>query len=198
MQQQSNSANDPRLSVAIFASGNGTNFEAIATADLPIDIKLLVCDHHDAYVLKRAAKFGVPALVIEAKKGISKQHREQTILRHLRAEGVEAIFLAGYMRIIGPTLLDAFAKRIINIHPALLPNFPGLHGIEDAYAANVKETGVTIHYIDSGVDTGQIIAQQSVPRYPDDSVTDLATRIHDVEHQLYPNTILDLIKKGVL
>ncbi|UQS86743.1 phosphoribosylglycinamide formyltransferase [Nicoliella spurrieriana] len=192
------STSGDRLPVAIFASGNGTNFEAIAKAQLPIEIKLLVCDHHDAYVLKRAAQFGVPALVIEAKHGTTKQHREQIILNHLRVEGVKAIFLAGYMRIIGPTLLDAFPKRIINIHPALLPNFPGLHGIEDAYAANVSQTGVTIHYIDSGVDTGQIIAQQSVPRYPDDHVDDLATRIHAVEHQLYPNTILDLIKKGVL
>ncbi|MEJ6400467.1 phosphoribosylglycinamide formyltransferase [Nicoliella lavandulae] len=186
------------LPVAIFASGNGTNFEAIAKADLPIDIKLLICDHHDAYVLTRAAKFGVPALIVEAKKGITKQQRESIMLTHLRAAGVQAIFLAGYMRIIGPTLLDAYPKKIINIHPALLPNFPGLHGIEDAYAAEVPETGVTIHYIDSGVDTGQIIAQQAVVRKPDDSIDDLATRIHDVEHQLYPNTILDLIKKGVL
>ncbi|MHA8110969.1 phosphoribosylglycinamide formyltransferase [Lactobacillaceae bacterium Melli_B4] len=198
MQTQSNSSSDQKLPVAIFASGNGTNFEAIASADLPIDIKLLVCDHHDAHVLARAAKFGVPALVFEAKKGLSKQHRESVILTHLKAAGVQTILLAGYMRIIGPTLLDAYPQRIINIHPALLPNFPGLHGIEDAYEANVPETGVTIHYVDYGVDTGQIIAQQSVRRFADDSVEDLATRIHEVEHQLYPNTILDLIKKGVL
>jgi phosphoribosylglycinamide formyltransferase 1 len=187
-----------KLPVAIFASGNGTNFTAIAEADLPIDIKLLVCDHHDAYVVQRAEKIGVPVLIAEVQKGESRAIREAKILTALKQQNVRAIFLAGYMRIVGPTLLDAYPQRIINIHPALLPHFPGRHGIEDAYAAGVATTGVTIHFVDAGIDSGQIIAQRPVKRKPDDTIDDLATRIHHMEHQLYPATILDLIQRGAI
>ncbi|UQS85388.1 phosphoribosylglycinamide formyltransferase [Apilactobacillus apisilvae] len=197
MNKQLNSSEN-KLNVAIFASGNGTNFQAIIEANLPIEVKVLVCDHPDAYVLKRAKKAQVPVMVSKVKNGISKEERENNILQCLKANNVKAIFLAGYMRIIGSTLLNAFPKRILNIHPALLPNFPGKNGILDAYNAKVSVTGVTIHYIDAGIDTGQIINQVKVKRYPNDSLKDLETRIHQVEHQLYPNTIHELINKGVL
>ena len=134
-----------KLPVAIFASGNGTNFEAITKANLPIDIKLLVCDHADVPVLKRAARLGVPALTIVSRKGLSKAQRETIILRHLKVEGVKAIFLAGYMKIVGPTLLNVYDHKILNIHPALLPKFKGRHGIEDAFKAKVPYSEVTIH-----------------------------------------------------
>lgn len=108
---------------------------------------------------------------------------------------VELVVLAGYMRIIGKNLLAAFPNRIVNIHPALLPNFPGLHGIKDAYEAGVK-TGVTIHYVDSGVDTGPIIAQGRVEVSDEDSLSDLETKIHQIEHQLYPEVLAKIVKEN--
>lgn len=185
-----------KVPVAIFASGNGTNFEAIAEADLPIDIKLLVCDHHDAYVVERAKKFNVDVFIAEVTKGESRVQREGKILQALHDADVKVIFLAGYMRIIGETLLNAYPQKIVNIHPALLPSFPGKQGILDAYNAGVSETGVTIHFINAEIDSGQIIAQEVVPRKEGDTLDDLESRIHAVEHQLYPRTILNLIEKG--
>ncbi|KOY78425.1 Phosphoribosylglycinamide formyltransferase [Apilactobacillus kunkeei] len=187
-----------KLPVAIFASGNGTNFDAIAEADLPIDIKLLVCDHHDAFVVQRAESKNVEVLIAELHKGEKRAIREGRILEELKKKGVQVIILAGYMRIVGETLLNAYPNKIINIHPALLPSFPGKQGILDAYNAGVDKTGVTIHFVDSGIDSGQIIAQEEVFRKEGDSLADLENRIHDVEHQLYPRTILQLIEKGVI
>ena len=187
-----------KLPVAIFASGNGTNFDAIAEAELPIDIRLLVCDHHDAYVVQRAKIKGIDVLIEELHKGEKRSIREGRILEALKEQGVKVIILAGYMRIVGDTLLNAFPNKIINIHPALLPSFPGKQGILDAYNAGVNKTGVTIHFVDSGIDSGQIIAQEEVFRKEGDSLADLENRIHDVEHQLYPRTILQLIEKGVI
>ncbi|CAI2657669.1 Phosphoribosylglycinamide formyltransferase [Apilactobacillus kunkeei] len=187
-----------KLPVAIFASGNGTNFDAIAEAELPIDIRLLVCDHHDAYVVQRAKRKGIDVLIEELHKGEKRSIREGRILKALKEQGVKVIMLAGYMRIVGDTLLNAFPNKVINIHPALLPSFPGKQGILDAYNAGVNKTGVTIHFVDSGIDSGQIIAQEEVFRKEGDSLADLENRIHDVEHQLYPRTILQLIKKGVI
>lgn len=187
-----------KIPVAIFASGNGTNFDAIAEAELPIDIRLLVCDHHDAYVVQRAKRKGIDVLIEELHKGEKRFIREGRILEALKEQGVKVIILAGYMRIVGDTLLNAFPNKIINIHPALLPSFPGKQGILDAYNAGVNKTGVTIHFVDSGIDSGQIIAQEEVFRKEGDSLADLENRIHDVEHQLYPRTILQLIKKGVI
>ncbi|CAI2658565.1 Phosphoribosylglycinamide formyltransferase [Apilactobacillus kunkeei] len=187
-----------KLPVAIFASGNGTNFDAIAEAELPIDIRLLVCDHHDAYVVQRAKRKGIDVLIEELHKGEKRSIREGRILEALKEQGVKVIILAGYMRIVGDTLLNAFPNKIINIHPALLPSFPGKQGILDAYNSGVNKTGVTIHFVDSGIDSGQIIAQEEVFRKEGDSLADLENRIHDVEHQLYPRTILQLIKKGVI
>lgn len=187
-----------KLPVAIFASGNGTNFDAIAEADLPIDIKLLVCDHRDAFVVQRAERKNVEVLIAELHKGEKRAIREGRILEELKKKGVQVIILAGYMRIVGETLLNAYPNKIINIHPALLPSFPGKQGILDAYNAGVDKTGVTIHFVDSGIDSGQIIAQEEVFRKEGDSLADLENRIHDVEHQLYPRTILQLIEKGVI
>ena len=187
-----------KLPVAIFASGNGTKFDAIAEADLPIDIKLLVCDHHNAFVVQRAQRQNVEVLIAELHKGEKRAIREGRILEELKKKGVQVIILAGYMRIVGETLLNAYPNKIINIHPALLPSFPGKQGILDAYNAGVDKTGVTIHFVDSGIDSGQIIAQEEVFRKEGDSLADLENRIHDVEHQLYPRTILQLIEKGVI
>lgn len=196
MIDQSNTEVKPRL--AIFASGNGTNFEALIAADLPAQICVVVCDQPNAGVIERANHHQIPLVMSVAQKGVSKVAREQQLLDDLAEYRVDDLVLAGYMRIIGRTLLAAFPRHIINIHPALLPAFPGRHGIEDAYQYGVKVTGVTIHYVDGGVDTGEIIAQAPVLRSETDTLASLETKIHEVEHQLYPETIRHLIQKGVL
>ena len=137
-------------------------------------------------------------MIEELHKGEKRSIREGRILEALKEQGVKVIILAGYMRIVGDTLLNAFPNKIINIHPALLPSFPGKQGILDAYNAGVNKTGVTIHFVDSGIDSGQIIAQEEVFRKEGDSLADLENRIHDVDDQLYARTILQLIVKGVI
>ncbi|MFC6182312.1 phosphoribosylglycinamide formyltransferase [Lactiplantibacillus daowaiensis] len=188
--------------LAVFASGNGTNFialhDAIKTRPIPATIALLICDQPKAPVIQKAQALNVPVLIVDFHDYANKAAAEQIILTALQKAQVDAILLAGYMRIIGPTLLNAYPHRILNIHPALLPHFPGRHGIEDAFAAGVTETGVTIHYIDAGIDTGQIIGQRPVAVKPDDTLTSLATRIHTVEHQFYPDVLQSLINEGAI
>ncbi|TGD18084.1 phosphoribosylglycinamide formyltransferase [Levilactobacillus suantsaiihabitans] len=183
--------------LAVFASGNGTNFtalwQAIQDRQLPATIALLVCDHADAPVIQRAQAARVPVFCLDFKAYATKAEAETVILDQLRAAQVTAILLAGYMRLIGPTLLAAYPQRIINLHPALLPHFPGRHSIEDALAAKVTTTGVTIHFVDAGIDTGQIIGQRAVPILPTDTYATLAPRIHAVEHQFYPDTLQQLL-----
>jgi len=183
--------------IAIFASGTGTNFSALQSAigqrKIPAEIVLLVCDQADAPVIERAEAVGVPVFVINYKNFATKAAAETAILTSLRAHQVAAILLAGYMRIVGKTLLTAYPHRIINLHPALLPKFPGRQGIADAFAAGVSETGVTVHFIDAGIDTGQIIRQQRVPVAPNDTLTSLTERIHRAEHDLYPEVLAELI-----
>lgn len=188
------------MRIAVLASGNGSNFEVIAQAvkdkEIPAELVLLFSDHHDAYVLERGKKFGVSCESFELKEFSDKKSYEAALLALLKKYDVELVVLAGYMRIIGKDLLAEFPNRIVNIHPALLPNFPGLHGIKDAFEAGVKETGVTIHYVDSGVDTGPIIAQGKVQVSENDSLSDLETKIHQVEHQLYPQVLADIVKEA--
>jgi phosphoribosylglycinamide formyltransferase-1 len=188
--------------IAVFASGNGTNFvalhQAIAARQLPATIALLVCDQPQAPVIAKARALQVPVLIVDFHDYANKTAAEEIILTALQARQIDAVLLAGYMRIIGSTLLTAYPHKIINLHPALLPKFPGRHGIEDAFAAGVSETGVTIHYIDAGIDTGQIIAQRTVPVKSDDTLATLATRIHDCEHQFYPDVLQTLINEGAI
>ena len=188
--------------IAVFASGNGTNFvalhQAIAARELPATIALLVCDQPQAPVIAKARALQVPVLIVDFHDYANKAAAEEIILTALQARQIDAVLLAGYMRIIGATLLTAYPHKIINLHPALLPKFPGRHGIEDAFAAGVSETGVTIHYIDAGIDTGQIIAQRTVPVKSDDTLATLATRIHDCEHQFYPDVLQTLINEGAI
>lgn len=191
-----------RKQIAVFASGNGTNFvalhQAIAARQLPATIALLVCDQPQAPVIAKARALQVPVLIVDFHDYANKAAAEEIILTALQARQIDAVLLAGYMRIIGATLLTAYPHKIINLHPALLPKFPGRHGIEDAFAAGVSETGVTIHYIDAGIDTGQIIAQRTVPVKADDTLATLATRIHDCEHQFYPDVLQTLINEGAI
>lgn len=181
--------------LAVFASGSGSNFEAIARAcaegELDARVALCVCDKPGAGVVGRARRYGIPVLEFKARDYASKRDFESMIADRLDAEGVELVCLAGYMRIVGEELLSRYGGRIINIHPALLPAFPGAHAIRDAFEYGVKVYGVTIHYIDATIDGGTIISQVAVP-YEGDDIDELESMIHSAEHKLYVNTIRKL------
>lgn len=180
----------PSLRIAVFASGNGSNFQALADAALAgkLDgtIELLVCDKAAAPVVERARRAGVDTWVFNPKEYASREAYEQEILSELQRRGVELVVLAGYMRILTPVLVEAFAGRMINIHPSLLPAFPGINGIRQALQYGVKMTGVTVHYVDGGLDSGPIIAQRVVEIATDDDEQRLAERIHSTEQALLP------------
>lgn len=178
------------MRVAILASGNGTNFEALAkhfqTGDLPGDLALLFCNHPTAAVMDRAARLNVPAESFTVKASGGKPAYEKKLLAVLHRYQIDFIVLAGYLRVVGPTILGEYDHRIVNLHPAWLPEYPGLHSIERAFHDGRTQTGVTVHYIDADLDAGPVIAQCHVPILPDDTVASLEARVHAVEHQLYP------------
>lgn len=185
------------MRVAILASGNGSNFEALAhqfqAGLLPGELIFVFSDHYNAYVLERARRLNVCAFSFEVKEFANKAAYEKALLQLLQEQEIDLIVLAGYMRIIGQTLLSHYSNRILNIHPSLLPSFPGLHGIKDAYEYGVKVTGVTVHLVDDGVDTGPIIAQEPVMILPEDSLESLEEKIHQTEHRLYPKVLRDVL-----
>lgn len=185
------------MRVAILASGNGSNFEALAhqfqAGFLPGELAFVFSDHHNAYVLERARRLNIKAYSFEVKEFENKAAYEKALLQLLQEQEIDLIVLAGYMRIIGKTLLSHYSNRILNIHPSLLPSFPGLHGIKDAYEYGVKVTGVTVHLVDDGVDTGPIIAQEPVMILPEDSLESLEEKIHQTEHRLYPKVLRDVL-----
>src|SRR5699024_4182593 len=179
-----------RARVAVFASGRGTNFDAmISHQERAFDIVLLVCDKPKAHVIGKAAANGVETVVLEPEKFASKAEYEAESLSKLKRAKVEWIVLAGYMRLIGETLLTAYPHKIVNIHPSLLPSFPGLDAVGQAVEAGVKVSGVTIHYVDEGMDTGEIIAQEPVTVFPKDSGDTLQKRVQQIEHVLYTKVI---------
>jgi len=188
------------MKVAIFASGNGSNLEAIAKSDelrkAGLEIELLVCDQPKAHVIQRAAKYHIPVFVNKLSDYENRGLYEQAIIEKLQPLNIEYILLAGYMRLVTPVLLKAYPNHIINIHPSLLPKFSGLEAIERAYASGDTETGVTIHYIDEGMDTGPFIKQCKVVRLKHDTEETLEQRIHQTEHQMYREVILDLLNKN--
>ena len=175
--------------IAVFASGNGSNFQVIAEQ---FPVEFVFSDHRDAYVLERAEKLGVTAHAFELKEFDSKVDYEKAIVALLEKYNIDLVCLAGYMKIVGTTLLKAYEGRIINIHPAYLPEFPGAHGIDDAWEAGVDQSGVTIHWVDSGVDTGTVIKQVRVPRLTGDTIESFEARIHENEYKLYPEVLESL------
>lgn len=179
------------MKLAVFASGSGTNFENLVQKEIPVEF--LFTDKSDAAALARADRLGIKSYTFELKAFESKVAYETAILNLLAEHEIDLIVLAGYMKIVGPTLLQAYEGKIINIHPAYLPEFPGAHGIDDAWQAGVSESGVTVHYVDAGVDTGQIIAQRRVPILPDDTITSFETRIHEMEYVLYPEVLREIL-----
>ena len=175
--------------IAVFASGNGSNFQVIAEQ---FPVEFVFSDHRDAYVLERAEKLGVTAHAFELKEFDSKVDYEKAIVALLEKYDIDLVCLAGYMKIVGTTLLKAYEGRIINIHPAYLPEFPGAHGIDDAWEAGVDQSGVTIHWVDSGVDTGTVIKQVRMPRLAGDTIESFEARIHENEYKLYPEVLESL------
>ncbi|RNB74159.1 phosphoribosylglycinamide formyltransferase [Brevibacillus invocatus] len=180
--------------LAIFASGSGSNFEAIVQAVQQgqlqgVEVTLLVCDKPGAKVLERAERLGIEAFVFDPKAYAGKAAFEAEIVAELQKRGVSLVVLAGYMRLVGETLLHAYEGRIINLHPSLLPAFTGKDAIGQALAYGVKVTGVTVHFVDAGLDTGPIIAQLPVVVEENDTEQTLAGRIHQVEHGLLVEVI---------
>lgn len=183
--------------LAVFASGSGTNYEAIAQAcadgRLDAEVVLLVCDVPGAKVLERGRRFGVEAFCFNPRSYACKADFERQIADRMDALGVDLVCLAGYMRLIGPTLLERYGGRIINIHPSLLPSFKGAHAVEDAVAYGVKVYGITIHYVDETLDGGRIITQRAFP-YEGSDPAEVHRLGQVIEHQLYVETIAELIK----
>jgi phosphoribosylglycinamide formyltransferase 1 len=189
--------NNSCFNIAVFASGSGSNFQAIIDAiekdQLPIKISLLVCDNPSAFVIERAKKHQIETFIFTPKNYRNKEEYEQVIVNELDARNITWVFLAGYMRIVGKTLLHAYPNKIVNIHPALLPSFPGAHGIQDAFNYGVKVFGVTIHFVDEGIDTGKIIDQDSFKIMGNESIEEIESKIHHIEHVLYPKVIKSLL-----
>lgn len=186
--------------IAVFASGSGSNFQAIQEAidkgELDAQIEIVVTDKPNAFVVKRAESFNIPVFSFVAKHYASKADYEQEIVDTLKEHNVEWVILAGYMRLIGNTLLSAFSNRIVNIHPSLLPSFPGKDAIGQAMAHGVKITGVTVHFVDEGMDTGPILSQAAV-EVVEGNREATEERIHSLEHELYTNTLQKLFKNEI-
>lgn len=188
-----------KVPIAVFVSGIGSNLQALMQAESRIDgwparIALVVSDKPDCPAVAKAKAAGLPVCARLPRDFTDKSAFEQAILTKLYQYNVEWLFLAGYMRLLGPTLLDAYRGKIVNIHPSLLPAFPGKHAIAEAVAAGVKETGVTVHFVDEGIDTGDIIAQQKVAIEPGMTEEDVLKRVHEAEHELYPRVVRQLLR----
>ncbi|MEO0141143.1 MAG: phosphoribosylglycinamide formyltransferase [candidate division WOR-3 bacterium] len=179
--------------IVVMGSGNGSNFQAIAEyirdKGLPIEISAMITDNPKAFIIERAKNLGIQAKVLDYKSIGDKALYNRMLLDLLLELTPDLVVLAGYMRILPPEIVKAFRGKIINIHPALLPSFPGLHAIEQAWSHGVKVTGVTVHYVDEGVDTGPIIDQVPVRIEPGDTLESLEAKIHEAEHELYPKVI---------
>jgi phosphoribosylglycinamide formyltransferase-1 len=188
-----------KLKLGVLASGGGTNLQTIIDQcrDQRIDaeIVLVLCNNPDAGALQRAEKAGLPNICINHRDFADRQSFDQTVVKTLQEAGVELVVLAGFMRIISDVFVAAFPHRIVNIHPALLPAFPGLHVQKKALEYGARFAGCTVHFVDTGVDTGPIIIQAVVPILDDDSEETLSARILEQEHKIYPKAI-QLIAEG--
>lgn len=181
------------LQLGVLASGRGSNLQSIMDAanagGVPAEVAVVISDHRQAYALERARARGIPAYFIDPGAFSSKDLYEAALVGKLQRHQVELVCLAGYMRLVGPTMLQAYSNRMMNIHPALLPAFPGLHSQGQALAYGVKYSGCTVHFVDAGMDTGPIIIQAAVPVLDDDTEDSLAARVLEQEHRIYPEAI---------
>ena len=190
-----------KLRLGILGSGKGSNFRAIADAiaagALDAETRIVISDLEDSGILTLARERHLRAEYVAPGKFKTKlePEAEQRVIALLKEAGVELVVLAGWMRMIKAPLLEAFPRRIINIHPSLLPQFPGLEAWAQALAAGAHETGCTVHYVDSGMDTGEVIAQSRVPIFPSDTAEQLHARIQVEEHKLYPEVIGEFTRR---
>jgi len=190
-----------RLPIGILGSGKGSNcraiLERIRSGDLAAEVCLVISDVLDAPILDIAREFGIPNAYLAAGRFRTRlePETEEQLAKMLRDAGVELVALAGFMRVLHEPMLKAFSRRIINIHPSLLPKFPGLEAWKQALVAGEKVTGCTVHYVDEKIDHGQILAQREITILPNDTPESLHARIQVLEHELYPAVIAGLCKK---
>lgn len=187
------------IKLGVLISGSGTNLQAIidriAAGTLDASIELVVSSRPSAFGLKRAEKAGIQTLTLSKEVYADPIVADEVIATELKRHGVEYVVMAGYMRMVHAPILATFPNRVINLHPALLPSFPGAHAIQDAYGRGVKVTGVTVHFANQDYDAGPIIAQRALPIEEGWTADELEAHIHDIEHVLYPDT-LQLIAEG--
>ncbi|GAB4229857.1 MAG: phosphoribosylglycinamide formyltransferase [Deltaproteobacteria bacterium] len=180
-------------SIAVLVSGSGSNLQAIIDAsergEIPGRVGLVVSNKADAYGLERARRHGIPTEVIDHRRFGTREEFDARLVEAIRASGAVLVCLAGFMRVVTPVFLRAFPHRILNIHPALLPSFPGTHGPRQAVEHGVRFSGCTVHFLDEGVDTGPIVVQAVVPVHEDDTEETLAARILVQEHRIYPMAV---------
>ena len=181
------------MNIAVFASGQGTNFSAIArsvkTGKIPANLSLLVCDNPKAKVIQKAKRAGVQIFLIKRADFASKRDFEDKIIQRLEEAKIDLVVLAGFMRILSGEFIQRFRLKILNIHPAILPSFKGTQGIEDAFNYGVKVTGVTVHFVDEEMDHGPIVLQRAVKIEQSDTLHSLESKIHKIEHKIYPEAI---------
>ena len=181
--------------LAVFASGTGSNFMALAAALTQIrrhSIEFLLCDVKGAPVLQRAAECKVPIVPVSY-NGVPRQFVEKKIVRHLERRGVDLVALAGFMKLLTPWFIDAFKGPIINLHPSLLPKYPGTHAIEESFRSADAELGISVIRVDPGVDTGPVLLQKSFARDPTESLGQIETRIHALEHEWFPRVVIEVL-----
>lgn len=179
--------------LGVLVSGSGTNLQAILDAtdkpDYPAEVALVISNIPNALALDRATKKNIPTVLVPHEKYPSREDFENEMIQHLDRIGVHLVVLAGFMRVLSPLFIRHYRNRILNIHPALLPAFPGTHAIQQAWDYGVKVTGVTVHFVNEGTDTGPIILQKELPFQEGEDLKKLEERIHTIEHQLYPEAI---------
>jgi phosphoribosylglycinamide formyltransferase 1 len=179
--------------IGVLVSGEGTNLQALIDARLPV--VAVASNKAGARALDRAARAGIATAVFELGDYASREQRDEAMADWLAGHRVELVVCAGYMHLLTPGFLGRFPQRIVNVHPALLPCFPGTHPIQDALEAGVAETGATVHFVDEGVDTGPVIRQERVPVLPGDTVESVHARVQAVEHRLLPEVVRQLCER---
>jgi len=181
------------INLGVLVSGSGSNLQSIIDniekGNLPARIRIILSNNPGAFALERARNHGIPCAVIDHGGFVSREDYDRKLVDTLRAHDVDLVVLAGFMRVLTPFFLRAFPLRVMNIHPALLPSFPGTHGQKKAFDYGVKFSGCTVHFADEGVDTGPIIIQAVVPVYDEDTEETLSRRILKEEHRIYPKAI---------
>ncbi len=189
------------MRIAVLASGSGTNLQAIINAAesgaVDGSVRVVISDNEEAYAQERARKHGVEALFVSPREHKNREAYDTAVVSLLQEREIDLVLLAGFMRLLSPLFVRAYRWKIMNIHPSLLPSFPGLEGVKQALEYGVKVSGCTVHFVDEGLDTGPIILQEAVPVYDDDEEKTLHARIHEVEHRLYPRAV-QLFREGKL